>query len=86
MDLKCNKTEMRLRKLVRQLLKIIVDDINSRYAAAYDYRDLEINIVRETMVNENDIANNEKIEKDCPLGHPLFVNHFYYLVIFLINF
>nr|DAM13496.1 MAG TPA: PORTAL PROTEIN [Caudoviricetes sp.] len=64
LDLKCNKTEMRLRKLVRQLLKIIVDDINSRYGTAYDYRDLEINIVRETMVNENDIVANEKIEAE----------------------
>ncbi|WP_339063574.1 phage portal protein [Tepidibacillus marianensis] len=64
LDLKCNKTEMRLRKLVRQLLKIIVDDINARYGTAYDYRDLEINIVRETMVNENDIVNNEKTEAE----------------------
>jgi SPP1 family phage portal protein len=64
LDLKCNKTETRLRKLVRQLLKIIVDNINSRYGTAYDYRDLEINIVRETMVNENDVVNNEKIEAE----------------------
>lgn len=62
LDLKCNKTEMRLRKLVRQLLKIIVDDINQRYGTAYDYKGLEINIVRETMVNENDIVINEKTE------------------------
>lgn len=64
LDLKCNKTETRLRKLVRQLLKIIVDDINSRYSTAYDYNDLQINIVREAMVNENDIVANEKVEAE----------------------
>lgn len=64
LDLKCNKAEMRLRKLVRQLLKIIVDDINLRYGTAYNYNDIEINIVRETMVNEDSIAANEKLEAE----------------------
>lgn len=64
LDLKCNKAETRLRKLVRQLLKVIVDDINSRYGTAYDYNDIEINIVRETMVNETDVVNNAKTEAE----------------------
>lgn len=64
LDLKCNKAEIRLRKLIRHLLKVIVDDINRRYNTAYNYMDIDINIVRETMVNENDIANNEKIEAE----------------------
>ncbi|RXM53953.1 phage portal protein [Clostridium tetani] len=64
LDLKCNKTEIRLRKLIRELLKCIVDNINKRYDTAYNYMDIEINIVRETMVNENDVINNEKIEAE----------------------
>lgn len=64
LDLKCNKVEIRLRKLIRQLLKAIVDDINRRFNTAYNYMDIDINIIRETMVNENDIANNEKIEAE----------------------
>lgn len=64
LDLKCNKAEVRLRKLVRQLLKVIVDDINSRYGTAYNYNDLEISIVREAMVNENDIVANAKVEAE----------------------
>lgn len=64
LDLKCNKAEVRLRKLVRQLLKVIVDDINSRYGTAYDYNDLDISIVREAMVNENDIVANAKTEAE----------------------
>lgn len=64
LDLKCNKAEVRLRKLVRQLLKIIVDDINSRHGTAYNYNDLEISIVREAMVNENDIVANAKVEAE----------------------
>lgn len=64
LDLKCNKAEIRLRKLVRQLIKTIIDDINSRYGTAYDYNDLDINIVREAMVNENDIVANKKTEAE----------------------
>ena len=64
LDLKCNKAEVRLRKLIRQLLKVIVEDINKRFNKAYNYRDIEINIVRETMVNENDIVANEKLEAE----------------------
>ncbi|GAB6149968.1 phage portal protein [Clostridium novyi] len=64
LDLKCNKAEIRLRKLIRQLLKVIVENINKRFNKAYNYMDIDINIVRETMVNENDIANNEKIEAE----------------------
>ncbi|BDR75263.1 portal protein [Clostridium tetani] len=64
LDLKCNKTEIRLRKLIRELLKCIVDNINKRYNTAYNYMDIEINIVREIMVNENDVVNNEKIEAE----------------------
>lgn len=64
LDLKCNKAETRLRTLVRQLLKIIVDDINSRYGTAYNYQDIEINIVRETMVNEDSVVANGKVEAE----------------------
>ena len=64
LDLKCNKTEIRIRKLIRQLLKVIVDDINKRHNTTYNYMDIEINIVRETMVNENDVYSNEKIEAE----------------------
>lgn len=64
LDLKCNKAEIRLRKLIRQLLKVIVEDINKRFNKAYNFMDIDINIVRETMVNENDIAANEKLEAE----------------------
>lgn len=64
LDLKCNKTEIRLRKLIRQLLKAIVDDINRRFNTAYNYMDIDINIIRETTVNENDVYTNEKIQAE----------------------
>ncbi|MDW5300747.1 MAG: phage portal protein [Sedimentibacter sp.] len=65
LDLKCNKAEMRLRKLVRQLLKIIVDDINVRFGTKYSYKDIKINIVRETMVNEDSVVANKKTEAEA---------------------
>ncbi|GFZ30739.1 portal protein [Clostridium zeae] len=64
LDLKCNKAETRLRRLIRNLLKVVVDDINSRYNTSYDCNSIEINLVRETMVNEDSVVVNEKTKAD----------------------
>lgn len=64
LDLKCNKAEVRLRRLIRQLLGAIISDINRRYNTGYKATDVDIEIVRETMVNENDVYNNEKIQAE----------------------
>lgn len=60
LDLKCNKMEVRLRKLIKQMLELIVADINQRHHKAYDTKDIEITITRDTMVDETENANREK--------------------------
>lgn len=60
LDLKCNKAEIRLRKIIKQMLELIVADINQRYNKAYDTSDLEIIITRDTMVDETEVENREK--------------------------
>lgn len=43
---------------------MIVADINRRYVTSYQASDIEVNIVRETMVNETDIVTNAKLEAE----------------------
>lgn len=64
LDMKANKTEVRLRAALKWMNELIIDDINRRYNESYDSKDIEIEIVRETMVNENDLAENEKIKAE----------------------
>lgn len=64
LDMKANKAEVRLRAMLKWINEMIVDDINRRYNAAYKADDIEVEIVRETMVNENDIVDKEKVEAE----------------------
>lgn len=64
LDLKCNKAEVRLRKLIKSMLKIIIDDINERNSKNYSVNDVEIVITRDTTVNEKELVEQEKLKAD----------------------
>lgn len=64
LDMKANKAEVRLRSMLKWINEMIVSDINRRFNKNYNAKDIEINIVRETMVNEKDIVDIEKVEAD----------------------
>ena len=64
LDMKANKAEVRLRSMLKWINELIVDDINRRYETSYNASDIEITITRETMVNENDIYLNEKVQAE----------------------
>lgn len=64
LDLKCNHTEIRLRQVLKQMLELIIENINSLSGKNYDTSDIEISIVRDVMANEVDNANIAKIEAD----------------------
>ena len=64
LDLKCNKAEVRLQAMFSWINSMVVEDINRRYNKSYDPSSIKINIVREMMVNENDIVLNKKVEAD----------------------
>lgn len=64
LDMKANKAEVRLRAMLKWVNEIIVADINRRYNTAYIAKDIKVEIVRETMVNENDIVENEKMQAE----------------------
>lgn len=64
LDLKCNKTEIRLRAFIKQLLDIIILDINERYHKSFKRQQVEVVITRSTMINQSDNAEVEKLEAE----------------------
>lgn len=64
LDMKCNKAEVRLRAMLKWINSMVAADINRRNGTAYKASDIEMTITRETMVNENDIVANAKIEAE----------------------
>lgn len=64
LDLKCNKMEIRLRAVIKQMLELIVQNINERFSKAYNTSDIDVTIVRDVMANEVDNATIAKTEAD----------------------
>lgn len=64
LDLKCNKTEIRLRAFIKQLLDIIIQDINERYQRSFTRQQIDVIITRSTMINQSDNAETEKVEAE----------------------
>ena len=56
LDLKCNKLEIRLKKFLKSILRIVIDDINRNNDAAYDVSDVWFDFGREVMTNAQDNA------------------------------
>lgn len=56
LDLKANKLEIRLKKFLRKLAKVVIDDINEEEGTAYDLSDIYFEFERETITNDVDNA------------------------------
>lgn len=56
LDLKSNKLEMRLRKFIRELVNVFLNDYNMRNQTAYDDEDVKIAFTREIISNGTDNA------------------------------
>ena len=64
LDLKCNKTEIRLRAFIKQLLDIIIQDINDQYHNSFKRQQVVVVITRSTLINQTDSADTEKVEAE----------------------
>lgn len=64
LNMKANKTEVRLRAFLKWANELVIQDINRLYQTSYSPDEVEFIINREMLVNENDIAINEKTEAD----------------------
>lgn len=58
--MKVNKTETRLRAMLKWINQMVIADINRRTGKAYSPDQVEFEFVRELMVNETDLVTNEK--------------------------
>lgn len=62
LNMKCNKAEVRLRTMLAWMNDLIVKDINRRFNKAYDTKDIEITITRETVVNQKELAEIDELD------------------------
>lgn len=62
LDLKSNKLEIRLKKFLRQLLKIALDEINEEFKTDYQMKDVYMVFEREVMTNAQDNAQIELLD------------------------
>lgn len=64
LDLKCDKFEKKLKKFLKQIIRVVIDEINEKNGTAYTEHDVYFDIDREVMTNALDNANIEKVEAD----------------------
>ena len=64
LDLKCDKLEKNLKKFLREMVQIVLDDINKRNGTDYQQKDVYFDFEREVITNASDNASIKKIEAD----------------------
>lgn len=64
LDLKCNKFETNLRRLLRRIVKIVLDEINEENKTAYSLKDVYFEFEREVMTNALDNAQIDKVQAE----------------------
>lgn len=62
LDMKCNKMEAQLKRLMKKVIKIVVEEINKNNKTNYDYKDVWCEFTREIMTNAIDNAQISQIE------------------------
>ena len=56
LDLKCNKLEIQLKKFLRKIVKVVLDDYNRTHETGYTDKDVYFRFERETITNATDNA------------------------------
>ena len=64
LDLKCDKLEKHLKKFLREMIKIVLDDVNKRHGTDYQQKDVYFEFEREIITNASDNAGIKKVEAD----------------------
>lgn len=64
LDMKCNKLEVRLKKFLRVILDVVLNDINSAKGTDYKQRQVKLEFHREIMTNALDNAQIAKYEAE----------------------
>lgn len=64
LDLKADKLERRLKKLLKELIKVVLDEINEKNKTDYKTKDVNIVFERSVMTNETENIQNEKTKAE----------------------
>lgn len=64
LDLKANKLEKRLKKLLKKITKIVLDEINTENSKDYQLKDIKFEFKRSIMTNDSENIANAKIEAE----------------------
>ena len=64
LDLKCDKLEKNLKKFLREMVQVVLDDVNNRMSTDYQQKDVYFEFEREVITNASDNASIKKIEAD----------------------
>lgn len=62
LDLKCNKLEMKLKAFLKNIVNVVLNEINRRYDSDYDFTDVYFDFQREVMTNAQDNAQIELVD------------------------
>lgn len=71
LDLKCNKLSIKVKKLFKQLVEVVLKDINQKNGTDYQSKDVWYCLDREIMTNAKDNAEIEKIDAE---RHQVIIN------------
>lgn len=64
LDLKANKMEKRLRKVLKQIIKVVLAEINTENKTDYQLSDIYFDFTRDIMTNETENIQNAKVEAE----------------------
>ena len=67
LDLKCDKLEKNLKKFLREIIKVVLDDFNKRDNTDYQLKDVYFDFNREIITNASDNASIKKVEADTKM-------------------
>lgn len=64
LDLKANKVEKRLKQLLKEIIKVVLAEINQENSTDYQLSDIRFEFTRDIMTNETENIANEKIKAE----------------------
>lgn len=64
LELKANKLQKRLNKLLKQIIKVVLAEINEEHETDYQIADIEFKFTRSVMTNESENIANEKVKAE----------------------
>ena len=64
LDLKASKLVRRLKRLLKQLVKVVLDEVNKEKGTDYNSSDVYFDFVHEIMTNESENYENEKVKAE----------------------